>query len=82
MAFTAAEKRERRAAQRAKDADSQSTRGQGKPPGREPAGCYWDPRPGEPTGTWRFLDTHEVCNPEQTRRARDAAGAGWARGGG
>ena len=55
MTLTAAQRRERRATQRSKDAEGQSSRGQRKPPGREPAGCYWDPRPGEPTSLFAML---------------------------
>ena len=74
MPLSPQEKRERRAAQRNADAHAHDTaRGQRQPRGREPAGCYWDPRPGEATGTWRKLHTHEAVDIAAARRARDTA---------
>lgn len=72
MPLSALQKRERRAAKRATEADD-ATRGQRKPPGGEPTGCYWDPRPGEPTCTWRKLDMHEAYDPAARETARNAA---------
>ena len=74
MPLSPQEKRERRAAQRNADAHAHDTaRGQRQPRGREPAGCYWDPRPGEATGTWRKLHTHEAVDNAAARRARNTA---------
>ena len=71
MPLSPQEKRERRAAQRNADAHAHDTaRGQRQPPGPEPAGCYWDPQPGEATGTWRKLDTHEPHYPAESRSVR------------
>ena len=38
-----------------------------------PTGCYWDPRPGELTGTWHELLTHKAVDVAAAKRARDAA---------
>merc|ERR1719197_1179351 len=73
MAISKEEKRVRRAAKRAAEGVDAGARGQRKPSGREPDGCYWDPRPGEPTGTWRKLNTHEAYDPAAHERARNAA---------
>ena len=71
MPLSPQEKRERRAAQRNADAHAHdAARGQRRPRGREPGGCYWDPRPGEATGTWRKLDTHEPYHPAERRSVR------------
>ena len=53
--------------------DADATRGQRKPKGHVPDGCYWDPRPSELTGTWRDLLTHETVHVAAAKRARDAA---------
>ena len=48
-------------------------RGHPRPKGRPPKDCYWDPRPAEPSGTWRRNGTHEEYNPKAAERARTAA---------
>ena len=74
MPLSAEQQREKRAKQRAAEAqDATAARGQRKPAGRQPDGCYWDPRPGEPTGMWRRLDTHEAYDPAVRESARRAA---------
>ena len=59
--------RERRAAQRVAEAQD-ATRGEPRPSGRAPVGYYWDPRPGEPTGTWRNLLTNEAMDLGAAKR--------------
>ena len=66
MPLSAQKQRERRAAQRAAEAQD-AARGQPKPRGPNPTGCYWDPRPGELTGTWRELLTHKVSQQQNVR---------------
>ena len=72
MPLSAQKQRERRAAQRAAEAQD-ATRGQPKPRGPNPTGCYWDPWPGELTGTWHELLTHKAVDVAAAKRARDAA---------
>ena len=71
MPLSAQKQRERRAAKRAAEAQD-AARGQRKPRNRAPTGCYWDPQPGEATGTWRKFLTDEVVDVAAARRARDA----------
>ena len=59
MAQSAEQQRARRSVKRAAEAELNTGRGQRKPRGKAPTGCYWDPRPGEAEGVWRDLDTHE-----------------------
>ena len=72
MPLSAQKQRERRAAQRCAEAQD-ATRGQPKPRGPNPTGCYWDPRPGELTGTWHELLTHKAVDVAVAKRARNAA---------
>jgi len=72
MPLSAQQKRERRAAQRGVEAQD-AARGQRKPRNRAPTGCYWDPQPGEATGTWRKFLTDEAVDVAEAKRARDAA---------
>ena len=72
MPLSAQKQRERRAAKRVAEAQD-AARGQPKPRGPNPTGCYWDPRPGELTGTWRELLTHKAVDVAAAKRARDAA---------
>ena len=67
MPLSAPQRRERRAAQRAAEAQD-ATRGEPRPSGRAPVGYYWDPRPGEPTGTWRNLLTNEALDLGAAKR--------------
>ena len=67
MPLSAQKQRERRATQRAAEAQD-ATRGEPRPSGRAPTGCYWDPWPGEPTGTWRNLLTDEAVDVGAAKR--------------
>ena len=73
MAQSAEQQRARRSAKRAAEAELNAGRGQRKPRGKAPTGCYWDPRPGEAEGVWRDLDTHEIYDPKARESARKAA---------